>query len=188
MRTIQVNLHSFDELSKEVQQQVVDKCRTINVDHDQWSEPILEGFKQYALQQGWDVDRIYFSGFWSQGDGAMFEGSLTDFSKYLSPRLQALVDKGYINMSYHVEHRGHYYHERCSDHYVSFDIDGVGDYPNIEGVLDEVADSIREDYYTLCQELYRDLENYYEELTNDEAIIDTILANDFEFTQEGVNC
>jgi hypothetical protein len=40
-------------------------------------------------------------------------------------------------------------------------------------------------YYDTCRAIYRRLEKEYEYLTSDESIIETIHANEYEFTEDG---
>jgi hypothetical protein len=38
---------------------------------------------------------------------------------------------------------------------------------------------------SVSRDLYRDLENYYDDLMSDESVEDTILANDYKFDKDG---
>ena len=70
---------------------------------------------------------IWFSGFWSQGDGAAFEGYLshakgaaarirhyarTDATLHgIADRLQAIQRRNFYQLAAEISHRGRYYHE-----------------------------------------------------------------------------
>ncbi len=57
MKTIKINLYSFDELSKEAQEKVIDRHRDINVSFDWW-EFIYEDAKNIGLKiDSFDLDR-----------------------------------------------------------------------------------------------------------------------------------
>ena len=43
---------------------------------DYWSDDVIYDAKQIAALMGITIDKVYFSGFWSQGDGACFTGHL----------------------------------------------------------------------------------------------------------------
>ena len=75
MQVIKVNTYSFKELSKEAKKKVLERLSQINVDYDQWHDGIIEDAKECGKILGIDIDKIYFSGFSSQGDGACFEGN-----------------------------------------------------------------------------------------------------------------
>ena len=99
-----------------------------------WSEGVLDDAKEIGKYMGMDIDRIYFSGFWSQGDGACFEGTWragdvqADKLKEYAPqdkKLHRIVDglaelaKEYPDGYFTVKHRGHYSHSGCT----SFDVE-----------------------------------------------------------------
>ena len=96
-------------------------------------------------------------------------------------------------------HRGHYYHENCT----SFDVDCdlfayVMDKPTdfheqvVEGMdkqLDVEMDDFEkvsvEIFKNYMRDLYRKLEKEYDYLVGDEAVTETIIANDLNETDEG---
>ena len=194
MRTISVDLFLFDELSEDVQEKVIDKNRDINVDHNWW-DFIYDMFKEDCI---FDVDNIYFSGFWSQGDGAMFEYSSipnslkNDFieSLDLSPmRKNWLLNN--VHISGRGKHRGHYYREKCCGHSIYWEVDN-GDlhwstnfYRWIESFADDFERYVIDKYEDLCGDLYYRLETEYRWLTSDEQVAETILCNSYEFNENG---
>ena len=69
MRTIEVEVYEFDELSEEVQKRVADK----------WAEDtdlsfMVEAFEERLETLGFSDVKVFWSGFYSQGDGASFSG------------------------------------------------------------------------------------------------------------------
>lgn len=82
MREVKINLYQFDELGEKAQEKVLEKFRYINVEDD-WYQPIYDQFRE-EVQEGYgiSVDEMNFSGFYSQGDGASFEGGIYDFKKF----------------------------------------------------------------------------------------------------------
>ena len=197
MKTISIQLFSFNELSVEAQKKAIEKHYDINVHHGWW-EFLYDDFKEQATNEGFDIDRIYFSGFWSQGDGAMFEYSglddklLHDFvdTLDLSPmRKQWILNNIYVSGS--GKQRGHYYHNKSCDHSIYWEINN-GDlhwttnfYQWLESFCDDFEEFVINRYDDLCHSLYTSLENEYNYLTSEEAIKETIILNEYEFTSEG---
>lgn len=84
MRTKTITLYSYDELSPEAQEKARDWYRNASAGDDFWSESPLEAIADAGALLGIDFDiprgqksgkAIWFSGFWSQGDGCSFDGT-----------------------------------------------------------------------------------------------------------------
>ena len=194
MRTVETKVYTFNELSDEAKQVAINNHREINA-YDGWWEPIYEGLHDRAEQAGFEVQDIYFSGFWSQGDGAMFtysgfnDGMLKSFVEQLD-----LSDADKVVILSQADtcgkgiHRGHYYHEQSCDHYNTLDSTNP-DWEYATDLISQHDDAfdkyVIRTYKDLCRELYRDLEKYYEELTSDEAVEDMLINNEYEFTENG---
>ena len=93
---------------------------------DYWSDGVIFDAKEMAALMGIAIDKIYFTGFWSQGDGACFTGNFY-LSGVASAELKAsaptevelhqLVDelaelaRAYPNIQGAIDHiPSHYYH------------------------------------------------------------------------------
>lgn len=76
MQTIVLHLYSFEELAPQVQQQVIERERSINVDDGYWYEPIIEEWTEELQHRGFEQVEILFTGFGSQGDGACFTATV----------------------------------------------------------------------------------------------------------------
>lgn len=198
MKTVELKLYKFDELSKEVQEKVIQNNRDINV-YDDWHDWIIEDWiNEYIPNKGFDATNIYYSGFWSQGDGAMFEyKGITDelFNEFLdtldlSPmRRKWLVNN--IHTSVSGKHRGHYSHEKCCSHAIYWEIDN-GDlhhstnfYQWLESFADDFEAFIIDRYEDICRELYRELEKSYDYLTEERQIVETLYGQDYDYTENG---
>ena len=59
----------FDELSDEAKERAREWYRQGNCDDSFWSECTIDDAKEIGKYMGMNVDKVYFSGFWSQGDG-----------------------------------------------------------------------------------------------------------------------
>lgn len=149
---------------------------------------------------------IYFSGFSSQGDGACFEGSYiykkgavkaiaeeTGFG-YKHPDgsigkgdeeliciAQALQDvqrKYFYKLRATMKHRGHYCHFGCMD----VDVYHYDDqYRDIGDAEDEIRQLMRD----FADWIYECLNDEYDYQTSDEAIEESIRANEYEFDEDG---
>ena len=195
MRTVQVQVFNFNELSATAKEVALENSRDINVHHDCWSEPVLEGFREKAIEAGFEIEDIFFSGFWSQGDGAMFTYSRFNDSmlKNFVAQLTIKEEDKVIILSQGDTcgkgiHRGHYFHENSCDHYSALDSTNP-DWQYATDLISQHEDAFDEyviiTYKDLCRELYSDLGEYYEELTSDEAVQETIEDNKYEFTEDG---
>ncbi len=193
MREVVVKVYSFEELPATAKQVAIENHRDIEVQHD-WYQPMFEGFREKATQAGFEVEDIFFSGFWSQGDGAMFEYSrfnenmLKGFVTQLSiaeEQKQMLLDNA--DTCGKGIHRGMYYHENSCDHYTT--LDATSDDQSIADFVvqyeDEFDKYVLSTYKNLCGELYKDLNKYHDELTSDEYVAETLIQNDWEFTEDG---
>lgn len=138
---------------------------------------------------------IWFSGFWSQGDGACFEGSYT-YEKYAPRRirayapkdaelhriadaLQAIQRRNFYQLSADARHRDRYYHEYCMA------ISVERDSPTYQPITVDAEETVIEALRDMARWLYRQLEREYDYLTSDEAVDEAILANEYTFTETG---
>lgn len=183
-----------------ISQALIDEHRYINVEHDWW-EHVVERIKEDQAKRGVTVNKVYFTGFWSQGDGACFEGRIYsgDMATFMEahglhekfPHTYRLAQHGGLGLR--LRHRGSYYHE----HSVDFDwweesIENVwqGDFNDVVEacfpVWDRCVEEEREDFTTAAEgalrdamrDAYRRLEEEYEYLTSDEAVRETLEANE----------
>jgi hypothetical protein len=190
---------------------VIEKHRDINVDIPDWYEFTIDYWKEKLEALGYGNPDIMFSGFWSQGDGASFTcdqvplpstdpGVMEAWNQLV--RAAALLgediteepgDLAYGSMK---RSRGcHYYHESSVDLYQEWNDppygnmtppDGLQPFVDaliaaVESYFSNLEDTVRD----LCRQIYRDLEKEYEYLTSDEAVEETLDANEYEFDEEG---
>ena len=191
MREIMKRIYTFDELSDEAKEIAIEKNRYFNVDNTSWSEFVIEDFCRKCAEYGIDVDEkdVSFTGFWSQGDGASFVGEVdntelflqrigVDLPKDISERL--IVRFSRIGWRYSHEYT-------CTTEYEqNFDCD---EEIEVEEKYSEQLNSIYEKAEVLrvelCRTLYNTLEQSYCELTSDESIAETMIANECEFYEDG---
>ena len=139
--------------------------------------------------------RIFFSGFWSQGDGACFEGyysyrkhSPSEIRSYapldttlhgIADALQAVQQRNFYQLRAEATHRGHYYHEYCMS------ISVTRDSPTYQDMTADAEEIVIEALRDLARWLYLQLEREYDYLTSDEVIDEAIVANEYTFTGAG---
>ena len=191
-------------VKSEQRERLIEKHRYINVDYDEWWDCVFADFREDMKAVGIDVTRMHFSGFCSQGDGACFEGSFDNAQTYLDhhhkghyPMIRKLLEhEGEVYAR--CEHRGHYYHENCTVFWVGSDtLTGMLPQPTefhetiveqwqsqLEDEISDLEDAVVEQWRVYMVDLYRKLEEEYDYLTSDEAVWDTIEANELDADEE----
>lgn len=171
MRTITkiTTVYKFKELSERAQEQAIQKLYDINVDHD-WSESVLEEAKDMGLKiESFDLDRNRNA----KGKVLTSEREIAD---------EILKNFGKDCDIY-----------KCADAFLTRRDKIINDAPKdasgevldvekLDAELDECEEEFRAN---LLEEYALLLQKEYEYQTSREAIIETIEANDYEFTEEG---
>lgn len=195
MRTVKKEVFEFSELSERAKEKAREWWR--NAGHDEWWDGVYELAKTAGAMLGIDIDHIYFSGFWSQGDGACFEGSysyrkgwrkalasefggelLAELTK-LGEQLQKAQSRVFYTGSASTRQSGNYQHSGCMS--VSVDCDEKYGQATFSELEDELADVLR----WFADWIYGQLEKEYEWLNSDEQVDESIIANDYEFNEDG---
>ena len=138
---------------------------------------------------------IFFSGFWSQGDGACFEGyysyrknAMAEIRSYapqdttlhgIADALQAVQRRNFYQLRADATHRGHCHHE------YRMAISVARDSLTWQRMTADAEDIVIEALRDLARWLYRQLEREYDALTSDEAVDEAITANAYTFTEAG---
>ncbi len=207
-RIKQTTVYKFDELDERAKEKAREWFRRGALDCDWWEYVYSDAETCLALA-GFTVDKIYFSGFASQGDGACFEGSWRAIAaqpvkamKAHAPKdkdLHAIaaamreIAKARPSASMSVKHRGHYYHEHCTE--FSVDCEGPewsddtrrtdAEWDEIKARDVEIEEKIIETSRDAMRWIYRQLETEYEYRMADEQVDEMIRANDYEFNADG---
>lgn len=194
MRTTEIKLYKFEELSDEVQNKLIEKNREVLVQYDDWYYPILEGFCEDMSEAGHNIDAndISFSGFWSQGDGASFttkNGSLSlrSLLKELGVKMKDLprgfskeIEQGLMTIDL-VRNTHHYSHQNT----VSVDLTYDGEDEKIEQAFFDLEDKFESQLRSHMTDLYNKLEKYYNELTEDDAVKEELIEINNEYRETG---
>lgn len=184
MEKITIEVFPFNELEEKIKEKVIADYRYINVEDDDWYKPIEEAWIEKLAGIGFEDAGIFFSGFYSQGDGASFDATPNlvklathlSFPKAVIAELEEAVGMGEISGEIEVLSR-HYSHENTRKFYVPGDLD-----TEFATRLQNEGEKLR---YGLCNELYRELEKEYSYLTDDKQVIETIEANEYLFLVSG---
>lgn len=207
METIEV--YQFDDLDENAKETARDWYRDGALDYE-WFETTLSDAADIAATFGLDVRRrsaqlvsgetrktesIYFRGFSSQGDGACFEGSYKYKKGALAaikaecPQdkelhrivadLQAIQRRRFYSLGANTKQQGHYMHEGCMV------VDVWQDTDRAETMTDEDEDGIAECLRDFARWIYRRLEEEHDYLLSDEAVDESIRANEYEFDEDG---
>ena len=107
-KTIEITIYQYNELSEKAKEKARDNYLT-NWMHDDWSDRTIDYMKEEGHHKhGFRVDDIRFSGFWSQGDGASWCGSVnvpawikskpTEYQQHATTQIiLALIDEGWVD-------------------------------------------------------------------------------------------
>jgi hypothetical protein len=202
---------NFEELADDVQLDAIEKIRqSDNYLWDNWYEFVIQSYKEDLNANGYNDVEISFSGFWSQGDGASFTAKSVDIGHFLEKWkndygfLKWVVDSNFSYFECIVERISHHYsHENTckidweesgfvweeADLYLSdFKIktlEALGGEKYILEKFDQLGESIEKDRKDWCRKIYKALEDEYEYLMTNEAIIEYIEGNALTFDEFG---
>lgn len=189
--------YKYNELPEETQQKIIENLYYINIDYDWWNDSV-DYFKDQLKEYGIHAPDIRFSGFCSQGDGLSFTGSVelltlldkTELSKDY-PNFIQLINDNEIDVSAYLYRvgRAQAVHERSVRFEVDLDVYFEEISEEMKALLFDLADSIEyklEQWrLNICRDFYKQLSDEYDYLTSKEAIIETIEANEYQFTANG---
>lgn len=185
MRTIEIKAYQFSELSEEAKQKVLESLYDLNVDHDWW-DYIYDDAKNVGIKiKGFGLDR-------NKG----CEGELYDDAETVAEKI--LKEHGKACETYKTAQRFlddlATLRDNAKTEFEDYEVNNPEkDEREYEDYDDFFGDNFEDDFDELCEEFeksilsdYADmLEKEYEYLTSEEAIIETIEANDYEFDENG---
>jgi hypothetical protein len=168
MKTITVNLYKFSELSEEAKQHAIEKLNDINVSFDWW-DSTYEDAEQIGLKlTSFDLARN------RHADGE-FLLSACDVAQNILNNHGDMCEtyktaQNFLNDWQPVFND---YMDETNEKYESRESE------------DQLNDLENDFLQSLCEDYSIMLQNEYEYLETDEAIIETIEANDYDFTEDG---
>lgn len=183
------------ELTDE-QKELIEKHRDINTNYDWW-EYTYEYWAEKLIEKGIEPDDFRFSGFYSQGDGASFAGKLNLLQFLKAHNLTMEYPAATFFADDYLGARlfrsaSHYSHEHTVNistnfgDYNDYDEDDLRYevYNTMRDELNDETPELEETLIDICRgymrALYSDLRDEYEYLTSDEAVWETIVANDLQ--------
>lgn len=218
MKTATINIYQFDELSDSAKETARGWYRRASEGDNFYSESVIEDLLQISPLLGIDIalhsvklqggksrqePSIWWSGFWSQGDGACFEGTWranevqTGKLKEYAPqdeelhRIAEIIEKAakeQPSMSIKITHNYRYYFATSVDMEPRFfdnEDNDLSENESLWAAQDEVFKKAQGALHALMNWLYRTLEKEYEYHNSDEQINETICMNEYEFDEGG---
>lgn len=191
--TIKKEVFKFEELSESAKYSAI---AAVNCFDDYAKDFVIDDAKAIGALMGWEIENVYYSGFWSQGDGACFEGTMR-YAKGCAKAVKAyapndaklhriaqawqeLQMKNFYSLRATVKQSGHYMHSGCT----SFD---CADSRNNYGYLydSNIADEIEVIGRDFMDWIYKSLEKEYAYQTSEEVISELCEANGYVFDRHG---
>ena len=162
------NTYSFDELSDEAKKKALEDWSK-DLDYPFLTDDLREYIYEELTEMGYTIEgvatstkptiRPYYSLSYCQGDGLMFEATITDKD----------------GNTYTIEHKGHYYHERSTN------IEGV----DKDGEPIDTKDFEETVYIPLCKKIAQRGYDEIEFQQSEEYFRETCESNDYVFLENG---
>ena len=161
MKTIEIKVYKFDELDEQTKEKVIDNYRHINVEDTFWYDWIKDDFNRLGLEiKEFDLGRRNYV--------KIYIENFEDTSNYI---IKEFGDSVLI--------------KQTAKNYLKELKEIVSNFKEDEDI-DREFETLDENYQ---HEFEADILSYlranYEHYISDEAVIDTIEANDYDFTTEG---
>lgn len=190
-------------------EKLIEKYRHINVDFDDWHTCVITNFIDDMKLKGIEIEynNVYYSGFYSQGDGASFtcrfnpvlfleaHGLAEQYpaAHYIAKSDMLLIESSRTNSRYSHENTVTFLviDEGYRDYEYEGDTDDLRTAVELamaEKFENEECHRITVDVTEICrgymQDLYRALSNEYDHLTSDEVVWEAIVANEMDKDEE----
>jgi len=189
-KIIETEVVTFDELTPEQQNKVLDNLRDINT-HPDWHEDQIYSYKKLLGYMGFEGVTISFSGFSSQGDGASFNATHYSYAPGAAEKIkaEAPTDEVFAQCANEIQEiqRRYFYgitgkvfrtsHQYSHENTVTSELFNKHDV----WLHDKDDDLFNAAIHKVMRYIYRQLEEEYEYQTSDEAVKETIEANEYFF-------
>ena len=161
MKTIEIKVYKFDELDKQTKEKVIENYRTINVEDTFWHDCIKEEFDELGISiTAFNLDRGNYANIdvWNFEDTS--RSIIEEFGDSVAIKQTA---KNYINE-----------YEKIQANFKEDE--------DIERELEILDEQYEKEY---SEDILSYLRSSYDWEISDEAITETIEANDYDFTTDG---
>lgn len=205
MRVIETTLFKYSELSDTAKEKAREWYARASEGDNFFAECVIEDAATIADLMGIDLNltrtnngnykpSIFYSGFWSQGDGASFncnyqykKGSVADVMNWapndkelhrIARALQTIQKRHFYKLRAKSRVSGHYVHARC----MSVDAWHTDDeYRDIGEAENDIQECLRD----FANWIYKRLETEWEYQNSESVIAENIECNEYEFTEDG---
>ena len=190
-----VKTYSFNELSDEAKQVAFNNNSEINVDNWDWYDSTEDDFHTILELIGFYNIDSYFSGFYSQGDGASFSADY----RYKKGCLKAVKQHAPNDAALHNIVSGIISHQKDNGYLLSCEVSKGGNYSHSDTMRfnwyknddgfdwknDFIEDELEQLFKDLANWYYSRLKSEYEFLTSFDAIAEMLEANEIQFLENG---
>lgn len=202
MEIVKTPVYKLSELSDEAKERARAWLRE-GVSDFEWYDVVFEDAKTIGKLMGIEIADIHFSGFSSQGDGALFEGTY-EYRKgsvnlvkghvgntqpsdleviRIAQELAKFQRRFFYSITAEIMHKNHEYsHKNCAE-IVGYDRYG---YLGIGASGIETDKELSEILRDFMEWIYRRLEAEFNWNDEDKQVDETITINEYSFTAEGV--
>lgn len=209
MRTETINIYLFEELSDSSKKKAREWWRDCERTDPYYHEAVYEDAIRMGALMGIEIDtryyktvgggqgskpNIYYSGFWSQGDGASFDGSYsykkgaakaiakeTNSTETklmgIAERLQEVQKRNFYQLTARTKVSGHYSHSSC----MAVDVERSDEKEMTSDAEDIITECLRD----FADWIYNQLEKEYDYTMSDENVDERIRINEYEFYEDG---
>ncbi len=186
------NIKEWKAHDIKVYERIMEKMRDINTSFEWWDDVYMD-YTMWLEKIGFSSIDILFSGFWSQGDGASFTAEWHDYN--VNAEAEEIKDapdviQDLYNTVMEVKGLSFFTIKRNrSLYYVHSRTVYVDHVSNEEGEELENADEVENNLFRAVEHvsstIYETLDKEYEYLTSDEIVEETLMANEYDFNEQG---
>lgn len=173
MKTIHINLYKFEELNPEAQEKSIKGNWALNVENISWWDTTYEDAKMIGLEiTGFDLDRGRYV-------NAEFIEDAYDTANKIKTNHGDLCDTYKIAIEF-IKNWDNLVYKNSNG--ISINIVSEENVDNFDQEANELEEKFLKD---ICENYRKILNDEYEYLTSSEAIKETLIANEYDFIEDG---